>query len=266
MALAYALGARIWQTSTTQTTGGTITLSAAAQTIIVDGVTHVYRRFRDEFADGAKVALYLGVESSGEYEYSYGTLVYGTPDSVQSRTVTRSDGGIGVPKAWGAGTRNALCAADPLELLLRTNLLEEIALLGSSQQGTARTNLGLGTAAVLSQNQVGFISSSTLTGGSSFKVVRYTSSGTVTDASQADTIAQLLVTLFKAPDGSGYYAAGSLVTGLSGLTSGQAYWLGTAGGLVTSPPTPSSTVRQLFIGQALSTTMLLFQPGIPIGG
>lgn len=102
-----------------------------------------------------------------------------------------------------------------------------------------------------------------LTGGTNGNVVRVTGNNTVTDCAWTDTAAQLNSVLFK--QGGIYYAAG-VIPGIGGLTAGASYFLGETGGLTSAPPTPSSTVRVLFLGFALNGNDLLFRPGIPISG
>lgn len=101
-------------------------------------------------------------------------------------------------------------------------------------------------------------------GGTDGRVVRFASANTWQNASQADTIEQLTCCLFR--QAGAYYPPGSLITGLSGLTAGSVYYLSTAGNVTATAPTPSSSVRLLVVGKAVSTTTLLFAPGIPIGG
>lgn len=102
-----------------------------------------------------------------------------------------------------------------------------------------------------------------LTGGTDGRVVRISASNTVVDASSGNTTTQLNAVLLKS--GGVYYSAG-LVDGFSGLTPGASYFLGSNGSITASPPTPSSTVRVLFVGFAINATTLLFKPGIPISG
>jgi hypothetical protein len=102
-----------------------------------------------------------------------------------------------------------------------------------------------------------------LTGGTNGKVVRISSTNTCTDASNTDTPAQLNALLIKMADV--YYSSG-FITGFTGLTAGLPYFLSTSGNITASPPTPSSTVRSVFIGYAVNTTSLVFRPGIPITG
>lgn len=107
------------------------------------------------------------------------------------------------------------------------------------------------------------ITVSGLTGGTNGKVVRISGINTVTNANTGDSAVQLNAVLFKQNDT--YYAQG-VITGLTSLSAGSPYFLTTGGDLTATPPTPSSTVRVLFVGFALNTTDLLFRPGIPISG
>lgn len=102
-----------------------------------------------------------------------------------------------------------------------------------------------------------------LTGGTNGKVVRISAPNTCVDASNLNTPTQLNAVLIKI--GDVYYSSG-LVKGFSSLTAGQSYFLSSDGSLTNSPPTPSSTVRVLFIGYAVNSTDLVFRPGIPISG
>jgi hypothetical protein len=102
-----------------------------------------------------------------------------------------------------------------------------------------------------------------LSGGSNTKVVRITGNNTTTNASYNDTAAQLNSVLFR-QDGI-FYGAG-VIPNIGGLTAGASYFVDEFGGLTTNPPTPSSTVRVLYIGFALNTEDLFFRPGIPISG
>lgn len=102
-----------------------------------------------------------------------------------------------------------------------------------------------------------------LTGGNNGNVVRINGNNTVTNCAWTDTASQLNNVLFK--QGDIYYAAG-VVPGVGGLTAGTSYFLGETGGLTSAAPTPTSTVRALFIGFALNSDDLLFRPGIPVSG
>lgn len=102
-----------------------------------------------------------------------------------------------------------------------------------------------------------------LTGGTNGKVVRMSGSNTVVDASQTNTTSQLNTVLIKMADQ--YYGSG-VVSGFSSLSPGSPYFLSTGGDITSTPPTPSTTVRVLYLGFALNTTDLFFRPGMPITG
>lgn len=102
-----------------------------------------------------------------------------------------------------------------------------------------------------------------LSGGTNGRVVRINGTNTVTDASNTDTPAQLNTVLIKA--NNVYYSAG-VVTGFTGLAPGSPYFLDVSGNITSTAPTPSSTVRVLYLGFALNETDLLFRSGIPISG
>lgn len=53
---------------------------------------------------------------------------------------------------------------------------------------------------------------------------------------------------------------GGLVSGLSGLTIAADYYLGTNGGVTTTPPTATGTIVQ-YVGRGKSATELVFVPG-----
>jgi len=102
-----------------------------------------------------------------------------------------------------------------------------------------------------------------LSGGTNGKVVRISGANTVTNAASSNSVSQLNTVLFK--QGDLYYGEG-VITGLSGLSSGSSYFLSSDGSPTASPPTPSASVRSLYIGFALNTTDLYFRPSIPISG
>lgn len=102
-----------------------------------------------------------------------------------------------------------------------------------------------------------------LTGGTNGKVVRVNGSNTVTDAFNSASAVQLNAVLIKMDNI--YYAAG-VVSGFTSLSAGSPYFLGADGSITSTPPTPSTTTRVLYLGFALNTTTLLFRPGIPISG
>lgn len=102
-----------------------------------------------------------------------------------------------------------------------------------------------------------------LTGGTNGKVVRISASNTCVDASYNNSSTQLNAVLLKS--GDVYYSSG-LVSGFTGLTAGSSYFLGSDGSITSSPPSPSASVRVLYIGFAVNSTSLIFRPGIPIAG
>lgn len=102
-----------------------------------------------------------------------------------------------------------------------------------------------------------------LTGGTNGRVVRVSASNTCVDASYNNTAAQLNAVLLKS--GDVYYSSG-LVDGFTGLTPGASYFVGSDGTPTSAPPTPTASVRALYIGFAVNATTLIFKPGIPISG
>ena len=59
------------------------------------------------------------------------------------------------------------------------------------------------------------------------------------------------------------YGPSQMNTAKSGLTIGATYWLGTTGGMVTSPPTGAGVVSQV-VGKSVSATAMMFNPLHPI--
>lgn len=102
-----------------------------------------------------------------------------------------------------------------------------------------------------------------LSGGTNGRVVRMSGSNTVTNAANTDTGVQLNSVLLK--QNNVYYASG-VVSGFTSLSAGSPYFLASDGTLTSSPPTPTSSVRVLYVGFALNATDLLFRPGTPISG
>jgi len=102
-----------------------------------------------------------------------------------------------------------------------------------------------------------------LSGGTDSKVVRISGINTATNASSTDTTTQLNCVLFKQ---NGVYYASGVISGLTSLSAGSPYFLTTGGDITSTPPTPTTTTRCLYLGFALNTTDLLFRPGIPISG
>ncbi len=102
-----------------------------------------------------------------------------------------------------------------------------------------------------------------LTGGTNGRVVRISASNTCVDASYNNTASQLNAVLIKS--GGVYYSSG-LVSGFTDLSPGSSYFLGSDGSLTATPPTPSPSVRVLYIGFAVNATSIIFKPSIPISG
>lgn len=102
-----------------------------------------------------------------------------------------------------------------------------------------------------------------LTGGTNGKVVRVSGENTVTDAANTDSVSQLNAVLIKM--GDIYYAAG-VVSGFTSLAAGSPYFLSTSGNITSTPPTPTASVRALYLGFAINSTDLILRPGIPISG
>lgn len=260
---------RIWQGSNTATTGGSIILSVAATE---PGAFN----FRDRYVNGATdVALYLYDGDTGVFEYSYGTLTYGASvvlDTISARVIDESSNGSGIPVAWGAGTRNALCLTAPESFLLRHNSLSELT---DPQAALALTRLGVvfGTAAgnvnaldgsgrhALSTLPLGLGIVSSSTGGSNNKIVRVSGSGTVTNASRTDTNAQLRTVMCKGSDGIVYYPGREVP--FTGAVAGSSYFLHTSGDITTTPPTvdAGTGVKSLPVGFSPATDILYFDPG-----
>ena len=102
-----------------------------------------------------------------------------------------------------------------------------------------------------------------LSGGTNGKIVRLSGTNTVTDASSGDTSVQLNSVLIKV---NNIYYSWGLVEGFTGLSAGSALFLASDGTPTSTPPTPSSSVRSLFIGFAINSTDIIFRPGTPISG
>lgn len=177
-------------------------------------------------------------------EAGIGTITDGSPDTLARTTITASTNG-GAAVNWGAGTRNIFSSFLATGQALTVNNLSDLASIPTALQNLGRLPTGQ-------------------TGGTDNKVVRIASANTWQDASNADTIDQLVGLAFKV--GGHYYPPGSWITGLSGLTAGTVYYLSTGGSLTSTAPTPSGSLRRVVIGKAYDTTKLLFDPMTPIGG
>lgn len=236
--MAVLMADRVKETSTTTGTG----------TYSLAGTSTGFRTFVAGIGNGNQ--CYYCAEDGTNWEVGVGTITSGTPATLARTTVMASSNG-GAAVNWGAGTRNIFCTFPATGIMFTANNGSDIA-----DKNIFKQNI--------------FLLPTGQSGGTDGKVVRMTTTAnTWTDASQADTIDQLVGLRFKA--GGYYYPPGTLITGLSGLTVGLVYYLTLA---ASSPnfissafaPTPSSTVRRVVIGKAVSTTSLDFYPLTPIGG
>ena len=226
------MGYRVKETSTTTGTG----------TYSLAGTSTGFQTFVAGIGNGNQ--CYYVAEDGTNWEFGVGTVTDATPDTLARTTILASTNG-GAAVNWGGGTRNIFCTFPANGLAFTANNLSDLA-----NANTARQNLGL--------------TPTSQSGGTDGKVVRVSAANTWVDASQADSIDQLVGLMFKA--GGFYYPPGSIITGLSSLTAGSVYYLSTGGSITTTAPTPSSTVRRVVVGKAISTTALLFAPATPIGG
>lgn len=107
--MAAKYGDRVKETTSTTGTG----------TLDLDGAVTGFRAFSDEFADGDARIAYLIVddpENPTEYEYGWGTLTYGTPDTLSRDTVlgsSNSDNKV----SWTAGTKTVIATPNSQDLL-----------------------------------------------------------------------------------------------------------------------------------------------------
>lgn len=105
-------------------------------------------------------------------------------------------------------------------------------------------------------------------GGGDGNIVRMTTyANTWQSASNTDTVDELYKAGLCFKQGGQYYKAGATITGLSGLTPGAVYYLGTTPGSITTVvPIPSATTRRVAIGKAIAPDSLIFDPGEVITG
>jgi len=103
------------------------------------------------------------------------------------------------------------------------------------------------------------------TGGTVGKAVRWASANTMANAGNTDTDAQLSLLAYLSA--LGYHVGTGLITGLSSLTAGAVYFLGTSGNMLswTSGALPvtvtaGGSVKLVRLGFAPSTTSLLWSP------
>jgi hypothetical protein len=219
-------------------------------------------------SDGDQIA-YTCKNASGGFEEGIGTFNFGA--NTLARTTVRKSSNGNAAVSWAAGDKSLFVGFLSDGILLPENNLSEVnpaaarASLGSTTVGDA---LFIATSAAVARTVVGLDDarvtlSSGQSGGTVGKFVRPSAANTWADASQADTIAQLGLVVFK--ESSGLYIVSGRIT-LSGLTAGAEYFLSTAGGYVTPTPTPSSTVRSRRLGVAINTTELMMFQSVAFGG
>jgi len=186
---------------------------------------------------------YYACTDGTNWETGLGTLEVG---GTLARTSIYASSNANAAVNWAAGTRDIFMSYPAAGLLFTANNLSEL----SATYYTALANLGL-----LPAGQ---------SGGTNGKIVRMSAANTWVDASNADTIDQLVGLMYKL-DGQ-YRPSGSIITGLSSLTGGSVYYLSTGGGITATAPTPSASLRRVVVGKALNATTLYFCPMTPIGG
>jgi len=224
---------RVKETTTTVGTGA-YTLGGAATG---------FRAFSAVLANGD--TCYYACTDGVNWETGLGTYTYSINEHQLARTSIYASSNSGSAVSWSAGTRDIFQSYPAEGLLFTANNLSEL----SAAHVSVLQNLK-----VLPAGQGG---------GSNGQVVRLSSANTWAAASKADTVDQLVGLMFRS--GGGYWPPGSIVP-LGGLTAGAVYYLDTGGGVTTSPPTPTDSVRRVVIGKAISTTQLLFWPGTPVTG
>jgi hypothetical protein len=129
--MALVLRDRVKETTTTTGTG----------TINLAGTSTGFRTFVAAVGNGNQT--YYVLEDGVDWEVGIGTVTDGTPDTLSRSTILASSNS-GLAVNWGAGTRNVFASVAAAAMLLSANNLSEL-----TSASTARTNLGLGSAAVL---------------------------------------------------------------------------------------------------------------------
>lgn len=239
--MAYTYKDLIWETTSTSGTGPCTMLGAVA------GGYYAFST-----CGNGTIVPAIQVDSSGNYETGY----YLVTVSGGTTTLTRQGSPLASSNAGAAvnwlagGTRNVRLCPVAGTYIDKGNAGSE----WSGVASTFRSNLNAAPGSLEGQS-----------GGTNGKVIRLhdSTANTWQDATNADTNSQLACLGFKA-GGLYYTTPGALVPRT--VTNGQRYWLGTAGDLLTSAPTPSASLRQKFIGVGVGTATLLFLPGITIGG
>jgi hypothetical protein len=95
----------------------------------------------------------------------------------------------------------------------------------------------------------------------------YSNAGTATarpaDSTAVGSEANGFVLANVGNGGTATVYAGGLITGLTGITPGANYFLGTAGSFTTTPPSNAGNIVQ-FIGKGYNTTTIEFNPQQPV--
>lgn len=230
-------GNLIWQTTSTSGTG--------AFTLAAPQAGHLSYAM---FANGSQVP-YFRFDSTPQWEDGAATV--STVGGVTTLTpITRygsSNGGA--PVNWPAGgTQNVKCDLTAGLAVLKPNAGSEYSAVGDTFCG----NVGAATDGVRG-----------LSGGSDGRVVRISTANTCVNAINTETGLQLSSLLYRS--GGKYYRPGTLVPSLSGLVAGQTYFLGdNTTPLLSTPVAIGSSKQSVFIGTAVSTTSLFFEPGKPV--
>lgn len=98
------------------------------------------------------------VAESGNWEVGIGTLTDGAPDTLARTTVLASSNG-GSAVNWPAGTRNIVAVYPDNAMMIGSNNLSEL-----TNLATARSNLGLGNAAVKDEGSGNLLDADTVDG------------------------------------------------------------------------------------------------------
>jgi hypothetical protein len=166
MALPGKIGIRTKETTKTTGTGA----------YSLEGATFGCQTFVGGVGDG-EVALYCCsdvdvVNKTGNWEVGYGTVTDGTPDTLTRTVVDSSNGGSAVD--WGDGTRDIYSTFVDSGILVAANNLSDL-----SSVSNARTNLGLGTAAVKNEGPGNGLDADTVDGVHAADFVDDTSAQTI---------------------------------------------------------------------------------------
>ena len=161
---------RAFETSTTVGTG----------TYALDGAPYGFQTFVG--AGGATKQVYYLAEDvdiaaqTGKWEFGIGTVTDSAPDTLTRDTVlASSEGGSAVN--WPAGTRNVVSCVPASGFMIGANNLSEL-----TNLATARSNLGLGDAAVMDQGAGNGLDADTVDTVQAADIVQLTGNFTITGA------------------------------------------------------------------------------------